>query len=257
MFTIYTITNLVNGKIYVGQSVNWTKRWKGHTHSAFVRKEDHPLYHSMRKHGLDKFICEPLLQVKTKEDADYQERMWILLLGAHVSKHGYVCTWGGNGWTGPSDEMRKKKSESAKSVFAADITRHAKYRSDIDTNELIRLYRDEEWTQKQIAERFSCSPQLVASRMRKAGIIVGKGRHKPGYKLSEETCRKMGNGSRRGNKSPVFLPIDLEKASRLYTEGNSLKQVGAILGCSGTCIKNKLCEIGFVLRPSNNVKRAP
>lgn len=53
---IYTITNLVNGKIYVGQTIqsNPKMRWYSHCNMARKNKKSY-LYDSMRKHGIDQF----------------------------------------------------------------------------------------------------------------------------------------------------------------------------------------------------------
>lgn len=53
---IYTITNLVNGKMYVGQTVqsNAKMRWYAHCDMMRKGKKSH-LYDSMRKYGIDNF----------------------------------------------------------------------------------------------------------------------------------------------------------------------------------------------------------
>lgn len=55
---IYKIQNLINGKIYIGQSKNIEKRWLRHKTTAF-NKNDHsynlPLYRAIRKYGLENF----------------------------------------------------------------------------------------------------------------------------------------------------------------------------------------------------------
>jgi len=53
---IYTITNLVNGKIYVGQTMqsNPKMRWYAHCDMVRKNKKSH-LYDSMRKHGISQF----------------------------------------------------------------------------------------------------------------------------------------------------------------------------------------------------------
>lgn len=53
---IYTITNLVNGKMYVGQTIqsNAKMRWYAHCNMARKNKKSY-LYDSMRKHGIEQF----------------------------------------------------------------------------------------------------------------------------------------------------------------------------------------------------------
>ena len=54
---IYKITNRINGKVYIGQSVDYEKRFHGHKTSA-ERGDEAYLYNAMRKYGVDNFDCE-------------------------------------------------------------------------------------------------------------------------------------------------------------------------------------------------------
>ena len=51
---IYRITNLINNKIYIGQTANKypSKRWGCHKHEA-TSGNDKPLYRAMRKYGIE------------------------------------------------------------------------------------------------------------------------------------------------------------------------------------------------------------
>ena len=58
---IYKITNLVNGKMYIGQSIDIYKRWKEHNNIAFrttSKSYNYPLYKAIRKYGIDNFKFE-------------------------------------------------------------------------------------------------------------------------------------------------------------------------------------------------------
>ena len=55
MIGIYKITNLVNGKIYIGQSRNIEERWRVHKKEVSL---DYPLYRAFKKYGLDNFSFE-------------------------------------------------------------------------------------------------------------------------------------------------------------------------------------------------------
>ena len=53
IMVIYKITNLINEKIYIGQSVNFKERIRLHRETAFNKNThsyDYPLYRSIRKH---------------------------------------------------------------------------------------------------------------------------------------------------------------------------------------------------------------
>jgi group I intron endonuclease len=74
---IYKITNLINDKTYIGQSVNIEKRWKEHIRTSLnkkrVREYQFPLYRSFRKYGTDNFNFEILELVPNKKDLEKKE----------------------------------------------------------------------------------------------------------------------------------------------------------------------------------------
>lgn len=63
MVGIYKITNKINQKIYIGQSVNISKRWTAHRNGAFNPNNNQyntPLYKAIRKYGIENFTFEVL-----------------------------------------------------------------------------------------------------------------------------------------------------------------------------------------------------
>ena len=69
MIGIYKITNLINGKIYIGQSVDINKRWRQHKRNSQIkgREYDKYLYRAFRKYGLENFSFELLLECSPQE----------------------------------------------------------------------------------------------------------------------------------------------------------------------------------------------
>lgn len=79
MIGIYCITNLINGKKYIGQSNNVEKRWGKHRKSPFNSKNESynsPFYQAIRKYGLDNFSFEIIEECKI-EELDEKEIYWI------------------------------------------------------------------------------------------------------------------------------------------------------------------------------------
>lgn len=95
---IYKITNTVNGKVYIGQSIHIKQRWKGHKKDAFWEKGanyDYPLYKAMRKYGYENFEFE-VLEECPKEDLNNREQFYIQQYQSSKRKYGYNQTLGGD-----------------------------------------------------------------------------------------------------------------------------------------------------------------
>ena len=99
---IYLIKNLVNNKIYIGQSVDIKRRIQEHLRSAqpekYAKKSGRDskthLHLAMKKYGIENFSVN-ILQICEKENLDALEKKWILLLNSDDPNSGYNETPGG------------------------------------------------------------------------------------------------------------------------------------------------------------------
>ena len=76
---IYKITNLIDNKCYVGQSVNIEYRWKEHIRTSKNKKRHNynfHLYKSFRKYGTENFKFEILELVPNKNDLTKKEQFY-------------------------------------------------------------------------------------------------------------------------------------------------------------------------------------
>ena len=114
---IYMIQNLVNFKIYIGQSVNIEDRWgdhkyelnKGYHHNKHLQK-------SWRKYGQENFeftiICEC-----DESQLNTMEEYYIFELMTYDPDFGYNKTYGGGGGR-PTEETIMKNRESNKRAYS-------------------------------------------------------------------------------------------------------------------------------------------
>jgi group I intron endonuclease len=102
IYSIYRLTNLKTGKVYIGKTVKpLAIRLEGHLRYA---NEGHTtiLHRSIRKHGLDCFRAEVIFNAFDEADLSDMERLFIrehdccLLDGKHK---GYNMTRGGEGFS--------------------------------------------------------------------------------------------------------------------------------------------------------------
>jgi group I intron endonuclease len=74
---IYTITNLVNGKMYVGQTVQSNAKMRWYSHCNMVRKgKKSYLYDSMRKYGINQFSWKVVDVALTIDELNNLETLW-------------------------------------------------------------------------------------------------------------------------------------------------------------------------------------
>ena len=79
MVGIYKITNLINNKSYIGQSIKIESRWEEHRRNAFNFKDinyNKCFYQAIRKYGLENFKFEVIEECKV-EELDEREIYWI------------------------------------------------------------------------------------------------------------------------------------------------------------------------------------
>ena len=95
---IYKITNKINGKIYIGQTIKSLKeRWSGHLTSAHHPQPRHAhigLYLAINKYGAENFDLEVIDEANSEEELNEKEIYWIRYFDSYNT--GYNMTTGGN-----------------------------------------------------------------------------------------------------------------------------------------------------------------
>lgn len=120
---IYKIENILNGKIYVGQSCNVYDREKQHT--CELRQGKHfnkHLQNAVNEYGIENFKFSLLEECK-KADLDEREKFWIKELQSANKKYGYNNSLGGQTNRIVSDETRQllRKSQEGEKSHSAKI----------------------------------------------------------------------------------------------------------------------------------------
>lgn len=95
---IYKTTNLLNGKIYIGQT---SKNKPDYFGSGPI------ILKAIKKYGKENFVRTTLEECTTKDQLNIREKYWISLLNSTDRKTGYNISTGGNG--GNLGEIVNKK----------------------------------------------------------------------------------------------------------------------------------------------------
>lgn len=120
---IYKIENKINGKIYIGQSVDVYRRLKKHIWN--IKSNNNILYKAFRKYGIENFTYE-LIEECDIGKLDEREMYYIQKYNSYVgadNSNGYNLNIGGGvnrGWN-PTEENRnnfRKANLGGKSHFA-------------------------------------------------------------------------------------------------------------------------------------------
>ena len=196
MATIYKIKNIVNKKIYIGQTINdINKRFKKHISQVNCKNICSALYAAFKKYGEHNFIIESIVCGDyTKDELNELEILYIKKYNS-LSPNGYNLQSGGNSfmvvesvkkqtsdklkgrkimWAGKVSEGVKKLWENPEYREKQTLQRHSKrgkykqhkkpLRLDLDIVKINDMYKNGDTIYK-IAKHFNCSFCVIKKRI--------------------------------------------------------------------------------------------
>ena len=193
---IYKITNLINGKLYIGQTNDPKNRWSQHK----TCKDNRPLYNAMGKYGKENFVFEIIEECETLTLANIQEE-WHIFCACSLVPEGYNIGLGGENKT-VSEETKKKISETLKGHALSEETKMKISKSLIGK----RCGKENHNYGKQFSEE-------TRKKMSEA---------KKGKYPSEETKKKMSE-SLKGEKNYLYGKHPSEEARKRMSESHKGK----------------------------------
>ena len=145
MAAIYKITNLVNNKIYIGQTINSIdKRFKQHLSQVNCANICSALYSAFTKYGKENFIIESIVSGEySREELNELEIFYIKKFDS-LSPNGYNLQSGGNSFM-VVESVKKQTSEKLK---GREITWKAKV-----SEGLKKIWLNKEYREKQTLQR--------------------------------------------------------------------------------------------------------
>ena len=120
MIIIYKITNLINGKVYIGQTIRpMEERFERHLRDAKNNLlPDNKFHRAIRKYGEENFQIEKIDEASTKKELNEKEIYWIKYFNS-VEK-GYNASPGGDGGNTYISRTPSQMQETKKKIGLAN-----------------------------------------------------------------------------------------------------------------------------------------
>jgi group I intron endonuclease len=274
---IYRATCTLNGKVYVGQTVqSLPKRRHGHKVYALLYKDETPFHRAIRKHGWDSFTWETMDMAVSKEDLDTKESYWIRVSNSLTTGQGYNAKDGGsNGKRLPefgaymSKVMtgRRHTEETKQKLKGKPMPAHV--RAAIRKASLGRKQSQEEKDKRAASLR----GKAVSDRVKELLSEAAKRRYQDpeerrklsasltGRAVSEATRQKLREAN-LGKKAPESVRVKMSSSQRglkkkPMSESTKEKQRDAHLGKKASdATRQKIREgnLGKVMSPESRAK---
>ncbi len=188
---IYKVTNKINGKMYIGQTIKRLEvRKNAHNSDALSIKDNNHFHSAIRKHSIEKFDWEIIDRNDNRVKLNLLEVFYVGYYNTFIGR-GYNLNAGGDGNLGfsPSKETRKKlslansgkanpmygKRHSAETRKKISIAATGKHSGENNSNYGKKHSKE---TRKKISEAL-------------VGKCIGEKNHNFGKPLSDETKRKL------------------------------------------------------------------
>ena len=238
---IYKITNKINGKVYIGQTVRSLRdRWYGHCNAP----TNTAIHHAIVKYRKENFTIEQIDSAKTREELDQKEIYWIQFYDC-LAPNGYNVTKGGVHY-----EITEKTREKHRQCKGENHPMYGKHLSNSHKEKLRLAFLGEK-------NHFYGKKHSNATKERLRLINLGK-KHSPetiekmkisnagerngfyGRKHSSESKRKMSeyHKSLTGENNPKNKPIKCIETNEVFP---SIRIASQKLSIGETLISRVCC----------------
>lgn len=219
---IYLITNLINDKKYIGQTIRKPKyRWAEHITNTL--NPVMTVSYAMSKYGVENFIFEVIDECSSHDELNEAESYWIDFHNT-FNGHGYNMTSGGNLNTIVSEQTKIKLSKKT---------------SGKNNGMYGKAHTDE--TKKKISDKNKGRVHSCETRKKLSDRMIGNKHHMYGKHHSEETKRKISE-SQKGEKGNFYGRTHTDETKNKMSMSNRMKgKTGIQHNCSKVVIQiNKI-----------------
>jgi group I intron endonuclease len=238
---IYVITNIINGKLYIGYSKDPHKRWIAHKAASNVKKPLQYIHRAMRKYNYNNFIFDIIEQHPTKTLCREAEIFYIAYF-KFLGQKLYNVTTGGEAASGlKHTEATKEKMRQASLGKRYNLG----YKHTPETKEKMgkaqRGRKHSDITKEKIRQNNLGKKHAEESKEKISQSRLG-------FKHTEETRAKM-SASKLGHKTNLSRKATVETKQKLHLLNRGSKNNSAKL------TDNQVIEIYTNFTINKNITR--
>lgn len=213
---VYRITNLVNGRRYIGltRQLRLCERWSQHCQAADSGKTG-LLANAIRKHGRDAFLMEPVASPINAESLGALEALLIEQESAHYTRGGYNLTLGGE-----REYSRRLSKAGRQSLIIA--SRNPLVRQSISAGQIARTQKDG-WAEHHalmVDRARQAKDKLSESRKAYASTLFGAAQIREASLLGNQASREKFS-------KPVYVDGVMYPSVRAAAEAHNIER-GAV-----------------------------
>lgn len=232
---IYKITNIVNGKLYIGQTRKTVEeRFEIHLKNA-KKHINRYLYDAMNKYGYDNFV--PSLIEECEDNLlDEKEIYWIKFYNTINKDIGYNMTIGGGGgdtWTNNPHKKETSKKISENNKGKHKITPELREKLNVSSKAANTIYVDKNALEKDIKDFMSVEDICKKYNI---GRKTFYNKCKEFFKMTPTELR----GDRLTHTNTQKIYLDINQINIYLEENKTLKEMANLLGVAEETVRRTI-----------------
>lgn len=207
---IYKITNIVNNKVYIGQTIRPVeKRFQRHINDSLNNVIDTHFSRAIRKYGKDNFEIEIIDAAESQDELNLKEQYWIRYYNSIDTQYGYNETdalykRGGNTYQSKTEQEKEIIRDKLSKSKIGNMNPHSKSIKCFNVNTNQELFFD---TVKDCKNYFNeKNHRFVTTR------VLGKvkGLYRNEWKIAYADCEYLEFYPQRHKEGTHIQILDLE-----------------------------------------------
>lgn len=224
MYYLYKITNLINNKVYIGQTINPRSRWSSHKSESRKDNPEMLISKRIKYYGIDNFSFDIIAVCTTLDNCNLTEQELILQYESHVSTgKGYNIDFGGQVKKISEETLNKKyKLKLEQRKFVLDCYKKSLY----TCKELAKILKVSKYTIYDTVNKIKVegSFKQISKIPNSGSFKKGKGISKTSFKEGHLTWNKGTKGVMKAwnkglpGKTPANAKLTFEIAEQIREE---------------------------------------